>query len=217
MTKCFVFAMEEEAKATIEDFDFVEVIKKPFNFYKNENDYLLITTIGIMNAAAAVMWANENYNIDEYYNLGLVGSIGKKIKVLDIVVIDKVYTANADATGFGYKLGQIPGMPEYHESNKLKFKHDYEIVDLCSSNMFINSVGLFQKNMEIISKNIKVFDMELSGVYSTLYKLNKVKYSIKIVSDVLSLGNNELQFDEILKEGSKKISEVVKKIVSVSH
>lgn len=214
MTRCFVFAMKEEAEATIKDFGFKKITNIPFHIYKNENDYLLITTIGIMNSASAVMWANENYDIDEYYNLGLVGAVGKVIKVLDVVVIDKVYTANVDATGFGYKLGQVPRMPEFHESNKLKFKHNYPVVDLCSSNMFINSKEMFDKNMGILSNKIKAFDMELAGVYTSLYKLNKNKYSIKIVSDVLSETDNELQFDEIIQEGSKKISEVVKQIVS---
>ncbi|WP_338982895.1 hypothetical protein [Spiroplasma endosymbiont of Othius punctulatus] len=214
MTRCFLFAMDEESKDTIKDFGFKLVTSIPFKLYKNENDFLMITTIGTMNAAASVMWVNENYNIDEYYNLGLVGSTGKKSDVLDVVVIDKVYIANVDATGFGYKLGQVPRMPEFIQSDKVKFKNDFNSVDLCSSNIFINSTELFQNNMAIISKTISVFDMELAGIYSTLHKLDKPKYSFKVVSDTLSKNDNELQFEEILVEGSKKLSEVVKQIVS---
>ncbi|WP_427189115.1 5'-methylthioadenosine/S-adenosylhomocysteine nucleosidase, partial [Bifidobacterium longum] len=50
-------------------------------------------------------------------NTGSAGGIGQGLQVGDIVISDKVAYFDADATGFGYKPGQIPGMPLYYEAS----------------------------------------------------------------------------------------------------
>ncbi len=50
-------------------------------------------------------------------NTGSAGGIGEGLKVGDIVISDKVAYFDADATGFGYEPGQLPGMPLYYEAS----------------------------------------------------------------------------------------------------
>ena len=68
--------------------------------------------IGLVNAAAAASSALAAARPRVMVSAGSAGGLGVDVQVGDVVVADETLYSSADATGFGYVLGQVPGMPE---------------------------------------------------------------------------------------------------------
>ena len=84
---------------------------------------LLTTGIGLTNAAIAATNAGKNVSTDLYILAGSCGGLGEQVRVGDVVAGTFAQYSFADATAFGYEMGQIPGMPVRYESRH----KDYEI------------------------------------------------------------------------------------------
>lgn len=68
--------------------------------------------IGKVNAALCTQVLISDFGAEFIINCGIAGAISPKLSVLDIVISDKAFQHDVDATYFGYKLGQIPDMPD---------------------------------------------------------------------------------------------------------
>ena len=82
---------------------------------------LVRTGIGLVNAAGAATTAileaqraGENDGLPLLISAGSAGGLGTGIRVGDVVVGTEYINVDADARAFGYKLGQVPGMPEIY-------------------------------------------------------------------------------------------------------
>ena len=53
------------------------------------------------------------FSVDAIINTGIAGSLNKNINIGDIVLSTDVVQHDMDATGFGYRKGQIPQMPVF--------------------------------------------------------------------------------------------------------
>ncbi|WP_156760639.1 5'-methylthioadenosine/S-adenosylhomocysteine nucleosidase [Microbacterium karelineae] len=74
---------------------------------------LVTSGIGMVNAADAATGAILRYGPEGVIliSAGSAGGLGADVAVGDIVVGSDVVNVAADATAFGYALGQVPGMP----------------------------------------------------------------------------------------------------------
>ncbi|AUM62781.1 5'-methylthioadenosine/S-adenosylhomocysteine nucleosidase [Spiroplasma monobiae] len=206
-----LFAMKQEAQSLIEELDAQLIENDYFEIYQKENIYIAISKVGIINASSCFAYVNQKFNIDLFINAGLVGTFSNELQPLQPVVVKNSYLGNADATGFGYTLGQVPGMPSFYSSEKelLESFKEFEQVDICSSDVFINSNEKVDKIINPISETIKIFDMECFGFFQSAYIFKKPIISLKIISDHIDNGSNEEQFNLILSQGSLKISEIL--------
>ncbi|MCL2849637.1 MAG: 5'-methylthioadenosine/S-adenosylhomocysteine nucleosidase [Micrococcales bacterium] len=73
---------------------------------------LVRSGIGLVNAAVAASCALSVFRPSVLISAGSAGGLGVDVRVGDVVVADQTLYSNADATGFGYVLGQVPAMPE---------------------------------------------------------------------------------------------------------
>ncbi|UNX55010.1 5'-methylthioadenosine/S-adenosylhomocysteine nucleosidase [Georgenia sp. TF02-10] len=73
--------------------------------------YLVRSGIGLVNAAAAATAALGRVRPAALLSTGSAGGLAAGVQVGDVVVGDRYTYASADATAFGYALGQVPGMP----------------------------------------------------------------------------------------------------------
>ncbi|WP_338984498.1 5'-methylthioadenosine/S-adenosylhomocysteine nucleosidase [Spiroplasma endosymbiont of Diplazon laetatorius] len=206
-----LFAMKEEAQALIDELNAELLENESFEIYKKDNIYIAISKVGLINASTCFAYVNAKNEIDLFINAGLVGTFSQQLSLLEPVVVENSYLGNADATGFGYKLGQIPGMEPFYTSNKelLDSFNEYKRVDICSSDTFINSHDQINKIIKPLSENITVFDMECFGFYQAAHIFKRPLISLKVISDHIDNGCNELQFSQILQQGSVKISEIL--------
>jgi len=77
-----------------------------------DRDVVLVRAgIGLVNAASAASVALATYAPRVLVSAGSAGGLGVDVRVGDVVVGSQHAYGSADARGFGYVLGQVPGMP----------------------------------------------------------------------------------------------------------
>lgn len=96
--------MEVKEVRTIANMDFCEGI------IKNKEVVLVRCGIGKVNAAICTQILISVFDIKTVINIGVAGAIRDTLDILDIVISTDVQQHDFDVTGFGYKLGEIPGM-----------------------------------------------------------------------------------------------------------
>ena len=72
---------------------------------------LVRSGIGPVTAAAALASALAVVRPRAVISAGSAGGLGQEVRVGDVVVAGETLYSTADATAFGYVLGQVPGMP----------------------------------------------------------------------------------------------------------
>ena len=70
------------------------------------------TGVGTVATASALGWILSEYSPRCVVSIGSAGGLATDVNVLDLVVGSTYAYGSADATAFGYKLGQSPGQPD---------------------------------------------------------------------------------------------------------
>lgn len=95
----------------------VRIIKKlPWIFMRNtcwKKVVVVRSGIGKVNAGICAQILADVFSVDAIINTGIAGSLNKNINIGDIVLSTDVVQHDMDATGFGYRKGQIPQMPVF--------------------------------------------------------------------------------------------------------
>ncbi len=212
MKIAIIIAMEEEFEAIkpllnnhIEEQYFIKTFKSQ---YKTLEIITLISGIGKVNSAIATTFAIQNYKVDFIINIGSCGGINGAT-VGSFVISNQACYSDVNVTAFGYKLGQIPGMPEIYSSKSDIISLDEIILSLTkkyiinqgvilTSDQFINSKEKVQ-DLKSCFKNSIAIEMEASAIAQCCYKFSKSYLFIKKVSD---MADDDAQADfssEILK------------------
>lgn len=111
-------AMEVEVAILKEKMEDVRIIKKAsMDFYEGilagEKVVVVRSGIGKVNAGICAQILADVFSVDAIINTGIAGSLNKNINIGDIVLSTDVVQHDMDATGFGYRKGQIPQMPVF--------------------------------------------------------------------------------------------------------
>ena len=150
--------------------------------------------IGKVNMGICTQILVDCYGVDAVINTGVAGGLYEKLNVGDIVISSDVVQHDMDATGFGYKLGEIPRM------ETSEFCADKELVQLAKESCeLVNPeiqffVGRVATGDQFISSNEKkqwiidnfgayCAEMEGGAMAQTAF-LNKVPFVvIRAISD----------------------------------
>ena len=111
-------AMEVEVAILKEKMEDVRIIKKAsMDFYEGilagKKVVVVRSGIGKVNAGICAQILADVFSVDAIINTGIAGSLNKNINIGDIVLATDVVQHDMDATGFGYRKGQIPQMPVF--------------------------------------------------------------------------------------------------------
>ena len=111
-------AMEVEVAILKENMEDVRIIKKAsMDFYEGilagKKVVVVRSGIGKVNAGICAQILADVFSVDAIINTGIAGSLNKNINIGDIVLSTDVVQHDMDATGFGYRKGQIPQMPVF--------------------------------------------------------------------------------------------------------
>ena len=111
-------AMEVEVAILKEKMEDVRIIKKAsMDFYEGilagKKVVVVRSGIGKVNAGICAQILADVFSVDAIINTGIAGSLNKNINIGDIVLSTDVVQHEMDATGFGYRKGQIPQMPVF--------------------------------------------------------------------------------------------------------
>jgi len=212
-----ICAMEEEMRtllAKLEDVTNHEVAGN--TFYKGQlygHEVTLVESgIGKVQAGmtTAILLAEEQPDV--VINTGSAGGIGAGLKVGDVVISNQVAYHDADATAFGYLLGQLPQQPQKFDADVNyveKIAAAATAVDLPSKVGLIVTGDQFVASQDKIAQIKKIYPEALScemegaaiGQVATQFKTPFVV--IRAMSDV---GDEDagVTFDEFIIQAGQK-------------
>ena len=128
--------------------------------------------IGKVNAGICAQILASVYQVDVILNTGIAGSLSNEINIGDIVLSTDLVQHDMNASGFGYALGQIPGMEQFsfvadEEIRALAAKACQEVNPdirvfqgrVASGDQFVSS----QETKDYISQNFHALCTEMEG------------------------------------------------------
>ncbi|CAG7913559.1 5'-methylthioadenosine/S-adenosylhomocysteine nucleosidase [Mammaliicoccus sciuri] len=220
-------AMEEEVeilKSSIENRETIQIAHVIFYKGNIEDKQVVLAQSGIgkVNAAITATLLINEFKPDLIINTGSAGSVDSELNIGDIIISNKVYYHDVNATAFGYKLGQVPSMPEFYETDK-------ELIDLAKSSIeqldlngivgevatgdsFIGSID----QRKVIKSNFPtagVVEMEAGAIAQTCYQYNVPIIVTRAVSD-LADKESDVTFEEFLKVACVNSSKIVKLLLN---
>ncbi|TCK86754.1 adenosylhomocysteine nucleosidase [Natranaerovirga hydrolytica] len=77
---------------------------------KDKKVVVVRSGIGKVNAAVCTQVLIDQYNVEGIINTGVAGGLNAKVNIGDVVISKDTMQHDMDATGFGYKLGEVPRM-----------------------------------------------------------------------------------------------------------
>ncbi len=207
--------LEKQIKKTtkILDYEFVEI-------KNNKKDFVICySRIGKANAAGATSLLLEKYKPEYIINIGSAGCVDKELNLFDIILVDKYYYTDVDATKFGYKVGQVPQEKEYYQFDKKlntqikKALKEYKLnlKNVGTSDSFVtleNHQGY--QNLDQVS----CVDMEATSIAQVVSKTNTKLISIKfIVDSIYKKIESKEQWDQDLFKIQNSLIDMVTKII----
>lgn len=190
---------EELARTTYGDADRHQ---QTFTLGKLAGKTVLIVTsgIGLVNAAMGTSRALMLVETPEVISAGTLGGLHADIRVGDIAAgVSTVYSC-ADATIFGYALGQVPQMPaDYHTTEAMKARLDYlrevsphpvMVGRVISGDVFAEAHiadGLRERFSDAIG-----CDMETTAIAQVCYGAEVDWVALRAVSDIAGAGSGDM-------------------------
>ena len=198
-------------------------------FYKgklyNKDVVVVKCGIGKVNAALCTQLLILNFKVSKIINTGIAGAVGEGLKIYDFVVSTEAVYHDFDVQFFGYKLGQVPGMPETFKAdpslinaaklafeqtdfaNKLKLSQGR----IASGDQFIS--GNEKKAFIISNFHPQCVEMEGCAIAQTCYANNVPFVIIRCMSDCADETVKETYSEDTAsKLSSTFLLEVIKEI-----
>ena len=193
-----------------------------YTFYSgilnNKEVVILKCGIGKVSSAIGCALMIENYNPELIINTGIAGGLNG-LKQYDIVLAKELSYSDVDATNFGYKLGQVPQMPEvyltdsnYYNKIETFFKNNnisYKVGNVLSADSFIVSESqLLAKRNGLVA-----VEMEGASIAQTCYINNTKFISIRFISDVVGGSNQAESYQEFESKAAKLSADICYKVL----
>ena len=199
------------------------------SFYKgqlyNKDVVIVKCGIGKVNAALCTQLLILNFKVSKIINTGIAGAVGEGLKIYDFVVSTEAVYHDFDVQFFGYKLGQVPGMPEVFTADSsmvntavsafenTDFSKQLKIVKgrIASGDQFIS--GNEKKAFIISNFHPQCVEMEGCAIAHTCYANNVPFVIIRCMSDTADDSVKETYSEETAsKLSSTFLMEVIKEI-----
>lgn len=175
-----------------------------------ENPILLVQTgIGKVNAAVATALVIEKYHPEAIINIGSAGGFAANVRLGDIVVGTDCLHSDADATCFGYAMGQVPKMPPTYPADEALLAAAHKLADepqfagLVRFGTIITS-DTFMSDPALATRLISTFpqahaaEMESAAVAQAAYDMGTPCLILRSISDIA--GDNAAEtFDNNLE------------------
>ena len=217
-------AMETEVRdlvSKLENKTSVDILNLHFFTGKFGNNEVVILKCGVGKVQSAIGCAVmiENFKPEVIINTGIAGGTNG-LKQYDVVIANSIRYSDVDATGFGYKLGQVPGMPEvYNPSLKYssavadildKLNIKYIRGNVLSGDSFITSYD----QLKIKPENATAVEMEGASIAQACYMNNTPFVSIRFISDVVGGSDQSDAYNKFEEEAAKESAMICYKVAS---
>ncbi len=198
-------------------------------FYKgklyNKDVVIVKCGIGKVNAALCTQLLILSFKVSKIINTGIAGAVGEGLKIYDFVVSTEAVYHDFDTQFFGYKPGQVPGMPETFMADisllnttlsafeHTDFSNKLKIVKgrIASGDQFIS--GTEKKTAIINTFHPQCVEMEGCAIAQTCYANSVPFVIIRCMSDTADDSVKETYSEETAsKLSSAFLMEVIKEI-----
>ena len=206
----FLELVELKKKNNIYDIEFYECT------YKKKKLVLIESGIGKVNAGRGTQVLIDNYDVKCIFNIGVAGAISDKVKIMDIVVGNKLVQYDFDLEAFGHELGYVPKVGVYVESDSkllsLAANKDVHVGVIASGDKFVTDKDIAKE----INKKFDGLCVEMEGAsIAQVCYLSKIPFLvIRSISDSVIKSNNKMDFDDFLDASSKKVSKYLLDIIN---
>ena len=178
--------------------------------------------IGKVNAAITTTVLLEKYQAACVINTGSAGGLQGGMKQGDVVVGIQTAHHDADATAFGYAIGQLPQMPARYDSDAGLIEHaaraaiafDGAAIHrglIVSGDQFINHPDKIARIRAHFPDALAV-EMEAAAIAQTCYQFARPCVIIRALSD-LADGEAEYSFETFLQMAATHSAEMVENLV----
>ncbi|MBO0610919.1 5'-methylthioadenosine/S-adenosylhomocysteine nucleosidase [Myceligenerans salitolerans] len=159
---------------------------------------LVRSGIGFVNASDAAVGALLTYGVVPVVSAGSAGGLARSVKVGDVVVGRTCLNTGADATAFGYRLGQVPGMPAVYtadhgllEAVENAVGHEQNLVagTIGSSEKFVTAEPA--EALRETFDQVLAVDMESAAIAQTCHNHGAPFVSVRAVSDLCAPDGTE--------------------------
>lgn len=220
-----IFAMNEELEALKQYLD----IKREYTifdltFYEavvNNNLCILVEGgIGKVNSARSTQILIDNLEVEYIINIGVAGSVSKKLDICDIVLGEKLVQHDFDITAFNHEKGYIPNVGTYINSDEFLLTIANEVGienNLPIKRGVIASGDIFCTKLDMANKintkfNALCVEMEGASIAQVCFLSHIPFLIIRSISDSLN-NNNVMTYEEFLLKASKVVAEFILKIL----
>ncbi|MCL2515673.1 MAG: 5'-methylthioadenosine/S-adenosylhomocysteine nucleosidase [Microbacteriaceae bacterium] len=199
-----VTAMEEEAQPFLERAD--SVGNEVAGIRESRRDLviggrriaLVRAGIGFANATGAAAYAFYTFGAaTPVISAGSAGGLQQGIAVGDVIVGSRYINMNADATAFGYVLGQVPGMPEAYAPDErlsrlaLETPHD----DTVRAGVIGSSETFVVADRALAFRDgfpeVAAVDMETAAMAQFAHTHGQAFLSVRAISDLCAPDGSE--------------------------
>ena len=217
-----IFAMQEELNALKNHLEITnEFSIFDSKFYEskvnNVTCILVESGIGKVNSARTTQILIDNMKVDYIFNIGVAGGIDEKLKVGDIVIGKTLVQHDFDITAFNHEKGFIPNVGKCINSDEYLVKLVSEIDSsflqgtIASGDIFCTDTTMSKKIHDKFGA--LCVEMEGASIAQVCYLCNIPFLIIRSISDTPN-NDNSIMFDEFLETSSKKVAEVMIKLIN---
>ena len=167
--------------------------------------------IGFTNATAAVAHCFHDFGAVPVLSVGTAGGLMRGIEIGDVVVGDHYVNINADATAFGYALGQVPGMPPHYAPDErmldraaAETPYRVRAATIGSSEVFVTDARA--RDLRRVFPAVAAVDMESAAIAQFAHVHGMPFLSIRGISDLCAPDGDE--FREHLDDASARAARV---------
>lgn len=223
-----IFALKEELEETKKIFNNV-IVHDIYNLkiFECKKDkiicFLVESGMGKVNAARTTQILIDKMNIDYVLNVGVAGSISKKINKCDIVIANKLVQHDFDFTLFNYQKGEIPNIGQYINCDKklVKIAQTIDIKTNVTTGV-ISSGDIFiadEKMGAKINKKFNALCVEMEGAaVAQVCHLCKIPFLvIRAISDSPYDKDNHITYEEFLKISSNMAATFISEFLKNLH
>ena len=194
-------AMDSEVRELCEELASKEIVEYAglnfFTGFLNGKEVVIVKSgIGKVNAAMCAQALILKFGVTKVINTGIAGALAKGLGVFDFVISSAAVYHDFDTTAFGYKIGQVPGMPQQFDADsklsdlalfafeKTEFAKNHKAIKgvVASGDKFVSDS---ETKKSIVSNfNAACVEMEGAAIAHACY-LNKVPFVIvRCISDM---------------------------------
>jgi len=198
-----------------------------FDYYEGEIEsvrvVLLRCGIGKVSSAVGCSLLINNFAPEAVINSGSAGGMNSKLNVLDLVVSSHLVHHDADATAFGYDMGQVPGMP-------LEFKADEHLISVATESIaeldhITSHIGLIASGDSFIScpertasikdnfPEIMAVEMEGAAIAQACFLMKTPFVVVRAISDIPGKESNYKDFKDFVVDAGEVSAQMVINIV----